>query len=142
MDWSGLRSDMRHFLGIDHALNHLTRMERQMASVSDALSRLAEQQEAASAAQLVSFSNLQTAVDQLRRSRDLSEEDQKAVDRLSEGFDRMTLDAQRADDSVEAPPATDVPVEDVPADDAPVTDVPAEPTPDAPPAEGDSTTTR
>jgi multidrug efflux pump subunit AcrA (membrane-fusion protein) len=114
----------------------LDRMEHVMASVADALTRLAEQQKAASAAQLVSFQNLQSAVDQLRRSTELSEEDQKAVDRLSQGFDDMIRDAQAADDGVEQPverPVDEQPTGEVPpADGVPVTD------PDAASAEGDA----
>jgi hypothetical protein len=110
----------------------LDRMEHVMASVADALTRLAEQQKAASAAQLVSFQNLQSAVDQLKRSTELSEEDQRAVDRLSQGFDDMIRDAQAADDSVE-PPVDEQPAGEVPpAGGVPVTD------PDTAPAEGDA----
>lgn len=128
MAWSGLRSDLRSFLGVDNVLKHLSRMERTMARISDALARLAAQQTEASAAQLVSFQNLQTAVEKLRQSQDLSEDDQKAVDALSEGFNTMIRDAQRADDGVEEP--TEVPTEG----ETPVVETP--------PVEDDSTTQR
>jgi hypothetical protein len=141
MGWSGLRSDLRSFLGVDNVLKHLSRKERTMATVAEALSRLAEQQQAASAAQLVSFQNLQTAVEKLRQSQDLSEEDQKAVDTLSAGFDTMIRDAQRADDGVEEP-ADVPPTEEQPPTEGetPVVEEPGTDTP--PPAEGDSNTTR
>lgn len=125
------------FTNVIRARLGLTRMECLMASVSDALARLAAQQQEATAAQLVAFSNLQSAVDQLRRSTELTEEDQKAVDRLSAGFDDMVLAAQRADDGVEPPaeqPVDEQPTGEVPAEQpgVPVTD------PDTAPVDGDT----
>jgi len=123
-------------------------MEAAMARISDALNSLIAQQQEASAAQLVSFSNLQGAVDRLRESAangDLSEADQKAVDQLSAGFEAMVRDAQIADDGVDESAAGDTPAEGGPVtegagDGASTADATAGP--DVAATEGDASTGR
>jgi methyl-accepting chemotaxis protein len=113
MAWPGLRSDLLTFFGLDFVIDTLSRMEPTMARINDALNALVAQQQDASAAQLVSFSNLQTGVDRLKAVIDrlqtevenpqLTEEAQAAMDQLTTGFAQMTQQAQAADDIVEEP---------------------------------------
>jgi hypothetical protein len=122
MAWPGLRSDLCAFLGLDLVIDSIPRMEAIMVRINDALNALVAQQQEASAAQLVSFSNLQSGVDRLRaivdrlqaevQNPELTEEAQAAMQQLTTGFTEMTRQAQAADDGVEEPTPA-------PADEAP-----------------------
>jgi TolA-binding protein len=129
MAWPGLRSDLRAFLGLDLVIDTIPRMEAIMARINDALNALVAQQQEASAAQLVSFSNLQSGVDRLRaivdrlqaevQNPELTEEAQAAMQQLTTGFTEMTRQAQAADDTVEEPTPAPTPAPtdgEVPAD--------------------------
>lgn len=120
-----IQDAIRDYLGTAHlnrqvrrALHHLTEQGTTMATITEALTRLAEQVNAVSAAQATSFANLQSAVGALKRG-DLSEDQQAAVDQIEASLLTMGEDAQRADDDVEP---------EVPAD--PTDGDPTEPTPD------------
>lgn len=118
---TGLRDQIRRYLGTDTIHD----LEVTMATVLESLRSLAEQQRAASAAQLTSFSNLQSAVQRLEtavRDGEVSPEIESAVADLKMGFDTMLEAANRADDGHEPTP-----------------DVPAEPGTDTPPVEGEPT---
>jgi guanyl-specific ribonuclease Sa len=124
---TALRTHVRAYLGVDA----IPRLESTMATITDALTALAEQVNAVSAAQASSFSNLQNAIAKLK-SGDLSAEQQDAVNQIEKSLLTMGEDAQRADDGFE-PTDSNAPVE-------PGSDVPAGTEPTAPPVEGGNTT--
>jgi hypothetical protein len=119
-----VQAAIRDYLGISdvvrsQARNRLTliKLGVTVATISDALTRLAEQVNAVSAAQATSFTNLQNAVARLR-SGELTAEQQDAVDQIERSLLTMGEGAQRADDDVEgddAPPA-DAPAEQLATD--------------------------
>lgn len=106
-----------------------------MATITDALTALAEQVNAVSAAQATSFLNLQSAIDKLK-SGELTAEQQDAVAQIEKSLTTLADDATKADDGYEpvAPPADggDVPADggDTPVDNGgdmtPAADVPAD----------------
>lgn len=111
-----LRTWIRRYLGT-------TTLEETMATVLDALQQLAAQQQAASAAQLTSFTNLQGAVQRLEtavRDGEVSPEIQAALGDLKAGFDTMLTAAQTADDGYEPTPEPEQPAEPVDETPAPV----------------------
>lgn len=130
-----LLAPFRAVLGTDI----LPRLERHMATITEALTALAEQVNAVSAAQASSFHNLQVAITTLK-SGELSAEQQAAVDQIVKSLSGLADDAQKADDGYEPAqnPAGDVPADgtpveggDTPADTAPVDETPADDVPAA-----------
>lgn len=77
-----------------------------MATITEALTALAEQVSAVSAAQATSFHNLQAAIETLK-SGELSADQQAAVDQIEASLTTLADDAQKADDGFEPvePPA-------------------------------------
>ncbi len=92
-----MRTWLRTYLGITH-------LEEHMATILEALKSIGEQQQALSAAQLASFTNLQTAIQRLEaavREGQVSPEVQAAVDQINESFRTMQAAASSADDGYE-----------------------------------------
>lgn len=87
------------------------RLERYMATITEALDALAAQVGAASDAQRAAFSNLQTAVEELRRG-DLSPEQEAQVGAIEQSLEQIRSEAEAADDGVQ--PAPEAPVADEP----------------------------
>jgi hypothetical protein len=112
-----LRDWTREWLGITALHHHLRGMEHTMATITDALTRLAQQVNDVSAAQASSFHNLQAAIDTLK-SGELSTEQQDAVDQIEKSLIKMGEDARTADDGYEpaGPPADEPTGGDVPGD--------------------------
>jgi uncharacterized protein (DUF3084 family) len=122
-----IRDAVRRFIGTKSISHHLADMEERMATITEALTALAEQVNAVSAAQATSFHNLQAAIDKLK-SGELTAEQQDAVDQIEQSLTTMAADAQAADDGVEpadnggqgggTPPTDGGDTPDVPAENA------------------------
>ena len=111
-----MRTWIRAYLGTHH-------LEEHMATITDALNRLASQVNAVSAAQATSFTNLQNAIVELRAG-NLSPEQQALVDQIEASLVKLGDDAQAGDDGFEPQPPTD----EQPGDEDPTVPVDGEPT--------------
>ncbi|MGX6605646.1 hypothetical protein ACWKSP_26460 [Micromonosporaceae bacterium Da 78-11] len=141
-----LRTRLRAYLGTDPN----PALEATMTTFLTLLTGLAEQQQAASAAQQASFLNLHNAVDKLTQSitdlqtavanGDVSDEVQAAATAISENLTTMKKAAETADDGfepVEVPteptdPGTGVPVDGQPVVTDPIDGTPVDETPTVP----------
>jgi hypothetical protein len=92
-----LRTHLRDYLGITEIND---RMETAMSEITDALNRLAAQVSDVSAAQATSFSNLQTAINELKAGK-LDAQQREIVGRIESALTKLGEDAQVADDGYE-----------------------------------------
>jgi hypothetical protein len=107
--WKWLASRMRD----RHLHRAMHRLEREMATVTEALDALAAQVGQVSEAQRAAFENLNNAVEDLRNDDTLNAAQAAKVEAIQSSLEQIRIEAESADDGVQpAEPATDEVAED------------------------------